>query len=159
MRDKGLIPGLVRSPWEGNSKPLQYSCLGNPMDRGAWWATVHGVTKRHDWATNTSLTLFFSDYTFQAWIKQNTDLKAAYKAALKSGPWNCFPTPDLSGVSIVALHWIVPTHILHRVGMPWKHAWRGQAERSLFSSPRALRNESPLPSLSGTSCGWNETLL
>ena len=45
IRDMSLIPGFGRSPGEGNSKPLQYSCLGNPMDRGDWWATVHGVTK------------------------------------------------------------------------------------------------------------------
>ena len=41
----GLIPGLGRSPGEGNGIPLQYSCLENPMDGGAWWATVHGVAK------------------------------------------------------------------------------------------------------------------
>jgi len=41
----GLIPGLGRSPGEGNGCPLQYSCLENSMDRGAWWATVHGVTE------------------------------------------------------------------------------------------------------------------
>ena len=46
-RNMGSIPGLGRSPGEGNGKPLQYSYLGNPMDRGAWWATVHGVTM--DW--------------------------------------------------------------------------------------------------------------
>ena len=40
-----LIPGLGRSPGEGNHNPLQYSCLENPVDRGAWWAPVHGVTK------------------------------------------------------------------------------------------------------------------
>ena len=43
--DRGLIPGLGRSFGIGNGNPLQYSCLGNLMDRGAWWATVHGVTK------------------------------------------------------------------------------------------------------------------
>ena len=43
--DPGSIPGLERSPGEGNSNPLQYSCLENPMDGGAWWATVHGVAK------------------------------------------------------------------------------------------------------------------
>ena len=43
--DPGSIPGLGRSPGEGNGNPLQYSCLKNSMDRGAWWATVHGVTK------------------------------------------------------------------------------------------------------------------
>ena len=44
-RDVGSIPGLGRSPGEGNSNPLQYSCLENPMDRGAWRATVHGVAE------------------------------------------------------------------------------------------------------------------
>ena len=43
--DPGSIPRLGRSPEEGDSNPLQCSCLENPMDRGAWWATVHGVTK------------------------------------------------------------------------------------------------------------------
>ena len=43
--DVGLSPGLGRSPGEGSGNPLQYSCLENPMDRGAWWATVHGVSK------------------------------------------------------------------------------------------------------------------
>ena len=43
--DSSSIPGLRRSPGEGNGNPLQYSCLENSMDRGAWWATVHGVTK------------------------------------------------------------------------------------------------------------------
>ena len=43
--DSGSIPGLGRSPGEGNSNPLQYSCLENPMDGGAWWAAIHGVPK------------------------------------------------------------------------------------------------------------------
>ena len=43
--DLGSIPGLGRSPEEGNGNPLQYSCLENPMDGGAWWAIVHGVAK------------------------------------------------------------------------------------------------------------------
>ena len=43
--DPGSIPGLGRSPREGNGNPLQCSCLENPMDGGAWWATVHGVTE------------------------------------------------------------------------------------------------------------------
>ena len=43
--DMGLISGLGRPPREGNSNPLQYSCLGNPMDRGTWQATVHGVAR------------------------------------------------------------------------------------------------------------------
>ena len=43
--DSGLIPGSRRSPGEGNGNPPQYACLGNQMDRGVWWATVHGVAK------------------------------------------------------------------------------------------------------------------
>ena len=43
--DLGLIPGLGRSPGRGHGNPFHYSCLENPMDRGAWWATVHGVPK------------------------------------------------------------------------------------------------------------------
>ena len=43
--DVGSVPGSGRSPGEGNDFPLHYSCLENPMDRGAWWATAHGVTK------------------------------------------------------------------------------------------------------------------
>ena len=53
--DLGSIPGLGRSPGEGNGSPLQYSCLENPMDGGAWWATVQGVAK-----SQTGL----SDFTF-----------------------------------------------------------------------------------------------
>ena len=46
--DMGSMPGLGRSPREENSNPLQYSCLRNPMDRGDWWAIVHGVAKELD---------------------------------------------------------------------------------------------------------------
>ena len=45
IRDAGLIPGLGRSPGEGNGNPLQYSYLENSMDRGAWWATVYGIIR------------------------------------------------------------------------------------------------------------------
>ena len=47
-RDLSLFPGLGKSLGEGNGNPLQYSCLGNPLERGAWWATVHGVTNKLD---------------------------------------------------------------------------------------------------------------
>ena len=46
--DAGYIPGSGKSPREGNSNPLQPSFLGNPMDRGTWWATVHGAAKQLD---------------------------------------------------------------------------------------------------------------
>ena len=53
--DPGSIPGSGRSPGEGNGKPLQYSCLENAIDGGAWWAAVHGVAKSRTW---------LSDFTF-----------------------------------------------------------------------------------------------
>ena len=53
--DMGSIPGSGRPPGEGNGNPLQYSCLENSMDGGAWWATVHGVAK--SWTR-------LSDFTF-----------------------------------------------------------------------------------------------
>ena len=52
LRDVGSIPGLGRSPGEGNGYPLQYSCLGNPMDWGAWWATVHRVAQSRTWLSD-----------------------------------------------------------------------------------------------------------
>ena len=61
--DLGSIPGLGRSPGEGNGNPLQYSCLENSMDRGAWWAIVHGLAK-----SRTRLSDFTSLY-----IKMQSD--------------------------------------------------------------------------------------
>ena len=63
--DLGSIPGSGRSPGEGNGNPLQYSCLENLMDRGAWWATVHGSRSQ------TRL----SDFTFtllRVWLRNDT---------------------------------------------------------------------------------------
>ena len=50
--DPSLIPRSGRSPGEGNGNPLQYSCLENPMDRGAWWAIVQGIAKSRTWLSN-----------------------------------------------------------------------------------------------------------
>ena len=57
--DVGLIPGSGRSPEKGNVNPLQYSCLGNPMDRGAWWAIIHGVAKEWDTTQQLNNNLLF----------------------------------------------------------------------------------------------------
>ena len=57
--DVGSIPGSGRSPGEAKGNPLQYSCLGNPMDRGAWWATVRGLQRvGHDLMTKQQLNCF-----------------------------------------------------------------------------------------------------
>ena len=77
--DGGLIPGLGRSPGERNGNPLQYSCLETPMDRGAWRATIHGVTKELD--TTERLSLHFTgpfdmDSVIWTWISW---LSSSYK--------------------------------------------------------------------------------
>ena len=61
--DTGSIPGLGRSPGEGNGNPLQDYCLENPMDRGAWKATVHGVAK--SWTRLSDFTFFLSLYSLE----------------------------------------------------------------------------------------------
>ena len=58
--DPGSIPGSGRSPGEGNGNPLQYYCLENPMDRGAWQATVHGVAKSQTGLSNFTFTFTFT---------------------------------------------------------------------------------------------------
>ena len=59
--DLGSIPGLGRSPGEGNGNPLQYSCLENPMDKGAWWATIHGVAKSQTRLSDFTFTFYFQN--------------------------------------------------------------------------------------------------
>ena len=70
--DLGSIPGLGRSTGEGNGNPLQYSCLGNPMNGGAWLATVHGVAK-----SRTQLSDFTSLHLAHH-LHQGTDFKTGY---------------------------------------------------------------------------------
>ena len=60
--DPGSTLGLGRSPGEGNGKPLQYSCLENPMDEGAWWAAVHGVAKSWTQLSDFTFTFIFFQY-------------------------------------------------------------------------------------------------
>ena len=87
MKNKGLIPGSGRSPGKGKGNPLQYSCLKSFMDRGVWWATVHGVAKSQTQLSThahkgTECTVFFAFYTFspfeiivdsQAVVRNNTE--------------------------------------------------------------------------------------
>ena len=73
--DVGLFPGLGRYPGEGNGNTLQHSCLENPMDRGAWQATVHGVSRvRHDLATKPPLaTCTQPTEGFDRWVPDSLD--------------------------------------------------------------------------------------
>ena len=86
----GSIPGLGRSPREGNENPLQYSCLGKPMDREAWQATVRGVTRvRHNLAAKPpppSLTVTHS-YVFQVKAFSKKVLNIHFCGRHGSGTW------------------------------------------------------------------------
>ena len=69
--DLGSIPGLGRSPGEGNGSSLQYSCLENSMDGGAWWATVHGVAKSQTRLSDFTFTFRFgtdSEMSSDIWV-------------------------------------------------------------------------------------------
>ena len=82
--DMGSIPGSGRSPGTGHGNPLQYSCLGNPMDRGAWWAAAHGVTKNQTQLNNYTITT------------TNKGAKSKMKVTIR---WlRCFVTKGQSGL-------------------------------------------------------------
>ena len=79
IRDVGLIPGSGRSLGGGHGNPLQYSCLEHPMDRGAWWAIVHSITKS-DMAEETASTRAHSDWLVSK-LDSNRDLACGPGAA------------------------------------------------------------------------------
>ena len=69
LRDVDSVPGSGRPPGGGNGNPLQYSCLENPMDRGAWWATVHWVTKSLTWLKYFCASQMHSRTKKHLWMK------------------------------------------------------------------------------------------
>ena len=83
----GPIPGLGSSPGEGNGNPLQYSYLENPMDWGAWWAAVHGVTKNRTWLSDftylLNLPLLYLKMEEGVWGKQSRKLRMTSKEAAR----------------------------------------------------------------------------
>ena len=80
----GLIPGSGRFPGEGNGNPLWYSCLENPMDGGAWWATVHGVAKSQTRLSDFTyfLTKFRTNYNSLKLINHLISLSGSFKQSV-----------------------------------------------------------------------------
>ena len=101
--DLGSIPGLGRSPGQGNGNPLQYSCLENPMDRGAWQATVPEVTKSQTQLSDFTHSLALFTPKIIAHLEESTNIKAVKKGQKKSFlvfqrltvliPWNLESEP------------------------------------------------------------------
>ena len=92
--DPGLIPRLGRSPGIGNGNPLQYSCLENPMERGAWQAPVHGVAEAHTWAPNTA-TAFCEEPFLEL------EIESQEEKHLHSSPWPTFVTIECAFKQII----------------------------------------------------------
>ena len=84
VRDLGSIPGLGRSPGGGHNNPLQYSCLENPMDRGAWRARVHSVAK--SWTRLKQLSTAQHKFIDSKILKRNNDCKIIYRFKKFSEP-------------------------------------------------------------------------
>ena len=102
-KDLGSILGSGRSPGVGNGNPLQYSCLENPMDRGAWWATVHG--SQRDPTDHTHTNWVFIYYFFKAlfiYLWMHWIFIAAYRLSLECGLNICDTQAYLN---LCPLHW------------------------------------------------------
>ena len=82
--DLGLVPGSGRSPGEGNGNPLQYSCLENPLDRGAWWATARGAVKSRTRLSASHTQCHFACYSSPSWFPIRKMKVMAFTPA-----WNC----------------------------------------------------------------------
>ena len=87
IRDASLISGSGRYPGEGNGNLLQYSCLGNPMDRGTWWATVQGVTKSRTQLTVCTYTHTHT-HTHTSKTKSSYIFRNIFKANTRKKIWN-----------------------------------------------------------------------
>ena len=89
--EPGSVPGLGRSPGEVNGNPLQYSCLENPMDRGAWQSTVHGVAKSWTQLSNFTITAYLLTKYYFFFFKESQVLDfKCFHSSLQ--PWSWFNT-------------------------------------------------------------------
>ena len=121
-RDPGSIPGSGRSPGGGLANSLQYSCLENPMDRGSWQATVHGVAKSQTWLKQlfTHAHTYIYKYSMYICITEKDRVNLLCP----------FYVPGVSVCSVcMLLHWVfTPTSLPDKHGYPctaWKQTQRG----------------------------------
>ena len=114
--DAGSIPGLGRSPGEGNGNPLQYSCLENSMDRRAWWAAVSGVAQ--SW---TQLKRLSSSSSSSRVAQTVNNLPAMWETWVRSLGWEDPPEKEMATYSSI-LAWRIPwTEEPGRLYSPWGH--------------------------------------
>ena len=133
--DLDSIPGLGRSPGEGNDNPLQYSCLENPMGRGAWQATVHGVAKSQPWWSFSSNLIILSSWTV---FLQTSFIWKSYKP-LSFLKWSHLVMSDF------ATPWTIACKAPLSMGFSRQEYWSGLP----FPSPGDLPNPGIEP---GSTC-------
>ena len=112
--DAGLIPGLGRSPGRGKGNQFQYSCLGNPMDRGAWWATDRGVTESDTTecvhvhtCTRAQTHTTISIYKYREKCRQNLNMSNIKFTSRETGFWILFSS--FSSVQLLSRVWLFET--------------------------------------------------
>ena len=172
--NSGLIPGLGRSPGRGNDKPLQYSCLENSVDRGAWRATVHGVaksrTRLRDLHTHTHthtvdlqccVTLrctaqwfkhiFVSMYLFIPFHILSSYATAATAKSLQSCPTLCDPTDGSPPGSPIP--GILQERTLEWVAISFSNAWKWEVKLKLLS--RVWLLATPWTAATRLLCPWD----
>ena len=137
----GPVPGSGRPPGGGNGNPLQYSCLGNPTDRGAWWATVQGVTKSWTRLSTGSPKLYLSSV--------GSHCEGYMPLAVGLEPSSCFlrnyspaGTP-CAGPSVSVSSWVVSALFLQVVAHAILGGREGGREKGGLLRPPALSQASP----------------
>ena len=128
-----MIPGLGRSPGEGNGNPLQYSCLENSTDRGAWRSTVHGVTVGHERVTNTFFLSFMPVIPPSCVFSYSSDSfrmpELLHLCILHCNPWAVMSIRSHDG-NRGFLSWLN-----RRGALPWDGAAVGNADSHSEESP------------------------
>ena len=144
--DLGLIPGSGRCPGKGNSNPFQYSCLENPMDGGAWWDTVHGVSKSRTRLSNFTFTFFHFSFLSAPWhhrlnghdVEQAPGVGDGQGSLACCSPWGRKKsdmterlnwTNQFFGIKVTFFHFLSPMRLVQslvlekssnpRLGMRW----------------------------------------
>ena len=153
--DLGLIPGLGRSPGEGNGNPFQYSCLENPMDGGAWWAIVHGVTKSRTWLSSFTFLSFPKKEIKRYLLASNRGRESlgTNKATDKSSR-----SLEDNGRFGTKMAWTVESTMLEVERRTWtKEQWAENINVEwIYSVPLSAEVSTCKQSAALCSCGWNQ---
>ena len=132
IRDTGLIPGLGRSPRGGFSNPLQFSCLENPTNRGAWLATVHGVAK--SWTQLKWLSMQKSSWVnLQLWFPQHIRYYTAFES-------QCL----LLGITKFVLNFFLPLFLIKFGDRPWLGSSQGSGSPRIAIVQYEVTGTAPL---------------